>query len=77
MTTGKMEISGYVVTYTKVKTEALPFNKQKKQPGDQIRYTYPPKSQKRRVKTVVVTERFIFVWRMVFAANKLIDTVLL
>jgi len=27
MTTGKMEISGYVVTYTKVKTEALSFNK--------------------------------------------------
>jgi hypothetical protein len=25
MATGKMEISGYVVTYTKVKTEALSF----------------------------------------------------
>jgi hypothetical protein len=34
MTTGKMEISSYVVTYTNVKTEALSFNKQKKKTAE-------------------------------------------
>jgi hypothetical protein len=33
MTTGKVEISSYIVTYTNVKTETLSFNKQKKQRG--------------------------------------------